>query len=133
MCVVERMTVGRMRSFAGGLSRCRRRHIRVAMLSTPGNKILVLGQDGINELIDHVIGWLAEELRVRVQRLVVLAIETRNVPYKLLAARTRFDHRHEMLLTSRIAIGCSQTLAAYSAITGGTQSSGYDRRYVEYL
>ena len=68
------------------------------MISPPRKELLVFGEDRINQLIQHVIGRLTEELRVRVQRLVVLAIEPRDVPYELFAAGSCFDDRHERLL-----------------------------------
>src|SRR5437660_10522938 len=73
-------------------------HIRVRMLGAPGQKFLVFCQHRINQLIDDIVRRLAEELRVRVQRLVVLTIQPRNMSHELFASCARFDHRHEDLL-----------------------------------
>jgi hypothetical protein len=53
----------------------RRWHERGRVLSTPGLKLLVLGQDGVYDLIEHVVGGLTEEVRIGKQRLVRFAIE----------------------------------------------------------
>lgn len=64
------------------------------MVDTPGLEFLVPRQDGIDDLVQHVVGRLAEEMGVGVQRLVGLAIESRDVPDQLLATRAGFDERH---------------------------------------
>jgi hypothetical protein len=65
---------------------------------SPLNEFLVLGEHGINHLIEDVVSRLAEERGVRVQRLRGLSIESRDVPQDLFPARTRFDERHPTLL-----------------------------------
>ena len=39
------------------------------------NKVLVLGEHRLGDLVRHIVGRLDEELRVRVQRLIVFAID----------------------------------------------------------
>ena len=70
------------------------RHKRLAMLTAPRLKLLVLCQYGVDHLVQHVVGGFAEKVRVGIQRLVALAIESRDVPDQLLATRARFDDRH---------------------------------------
>ena len=64
------------------------------MLGAPLNELLVTREHGIDQLIEHVLGRLAQEVGIRVQRLVVLAIESGAVLHELLAARARLDQRH---------------------------------------
>ena len=68
--------------------------MRFRMFGAPRLKLLVLREHGVDHLVQHVVGRLAEELRVGVQRLVRLAIEPCDVPDQLLASRARFDERH---------------------------------------
>jgi hypothetical protein len=64
------------------------------MFRPPCLEVLVLGEDRIDYLIEHVVGRLAEELGVGEQRFVRLAIQPDDVPDQLLASRTWFDERH---------------------------------------
>ena len=63
----------------------------------PGDEFPVLPEDGIDELIKDVVSGFSDEFRVRVKRLVVLLVETHDVPYHALASRARLDHRHDGL------------------------------------
>ena len=67
------------------------------MLLTPGDEFPVLTEDGIDELIEDVVGGFSDEFRVRVKRLVVLLVETHDVAYHALASGARLDHRHDGL------------------------------------
>ena len=64
------------------------------MLGAPREELLVSREHGFDGLVQHVLGWLVEKVRVRVQRLVVLSIEPSDVPYQLLAAGARLDQWH---------------------------------------
>ena len=64
---------------------------RLRMGGAPLLEVLVLGEDGIDHLVEHVLGRLADEVRVRVQRLVGLPIETRAMSNELLSAGARLD------------------------------------------
>src|SRR5438128_1272023 len=93
-CVVSR----RSRWFTSSAARTRPsdtagrpRHARLRMRGSPLDEILVLGEDRVDHLVEHVFGGFAEKVRVRVQRLVVLAIETCPMLHKLLAAGARLD------------------------------------------
>ena len=61
------------------------------MLSSPRDELLVFGKHRVDELIEHVLRRLAQEVRVRVERLVRLAIQACDVPHQLFAARAGFD------------------------------------------
>jgi hypothetical protein len=56
--------------------------------------------DDVDKLVQHVLGGLAEEMRIGIECFVRLAIEPRDVPHKLFAARARFDQWHRNLLRS---------------------------------
>src|SRR3954464_4914671 len=64
------------------------------MFGAPTLKVLVLAEDGVDHLIEHVIGRLSYELGIGKQGFVRLAIQPRDVPDQLLSTRTRFDERH---------------------------------------
>src|SRR4051794_27104457 len=68
------------------------------MIRTPLHELLVLRQDSVDHLIEHVVGRLAEERRVRMQRLGVFSIEPRDVADDLFSAGPWFDKRHSTLL-----------------------------------
>jgi hypothetical protein len=70
------------------------------MLSTPREKVLVLREHRVDKLVQDVLSRLAEEVRIRIERFVCLAIEPCDVPHKLFAARARFDQWHRTLLRS---------------------------------
>ena len=69
-------------------------HERLPMFGAPTLKVLVLAEDGVDHLIEHVIGRLSYELGIGKQGFVRLAIQPRDVPDQLLSTRTRFDERH---------------------------------------
>src|SRR5918993_5001676 len=71
------------------------------MLSSPREEFLVLGEHGIDELIEYVFSGLAEEVCVREERLVGLAIEASDVPHELFSARAGFDEWHRASFRSR--------------------------------
>jgi hypothetical protein len=72
----------------------------VRVFGSPLDKFLVLAEDGVDQLIEHVIGGLAEKRGVRVQCLSVFSVESRDVPQDLFATRSRFDQRHPTLLVT---------------------------------
>src|SRR5204862_6929499 len=100
-----------------GWTRSPRRE-RLWMFDAPPHKFLVLREHRFDQLIEDVLGRLAKELRVRVQRLVVFPIEPRDVPDKVLPSRARFDHRHDGLLPATTWRGC---LSAFRASSGAEQ------------
>src|SRR5688572_33381737 len=71
------------------------------MLSSPREEFLVLGEHGVDEVIEYVFSGLAEEVCVRVERRVVLAIEAIDVPHELFSARAGFDEWHRASFRSR--------------------------------
>ena len=64
------------------------------MFGAPPLEVLVLAEDRVDYLIEHVIGRLSYELGIGKQGFVRLAIQPRDVPDQLLSTRTRFDERH---------------------------------------
>ena len=64
------------------------------MFGAPCLKVLVLAEDRVDHLIEHVISRLSDELGIGKQGFVRLAIQPRDVPDQLLSTRTRFDERH---------------------------------------
>src|SRR5688500_17159048 len=78
------------------------------MRLSPLYELLVASEHGVNNLVQDVLGRLAEELRVRVQRFVVLAVESRSMFHELLAARAWLDQWHGALRSGRSCNGgCS--------------------------
>jgi hypothetical protein len=69
-------------------------HARPDVSARHAWKSLSFCEDCFNELVQHVVGRLADELRVREERLVVLAKETRDVPNDVLLHCARFDGWH---------------------------------------
>src|SRR4051795_1390948 len=67
----------------------------------PLYELLVASEHGVDHLVQHVLGRLAEELGVRVQRFVVFAVESRSVLHELLAARAWLDQWHGALRSGR--------------------------------
>src|SRR5688500_4881343 len=63
----------------------------------PLDELLVASEHGVNHLVQDVLGRFAQELSVRVQRFIVLAIESCAVLHELLAARARLDQWHGIL------------------------------------
>ena len=82
----------------------------------PGDELSILAEDCIDELIEDVVGRFGDEFCVRVERLVVLLIETHNVAYDALASSARLDYRHDGLHSSAAAgtipAGCEGTHTA---------------------
>jgi hypothetical protein len=64
--------------------------MRARMIRAPRLEVAVLREDGFHQLIQHVLGRLADEPGVREQRLVVLAIQARDVADEVLLCRARF-------------------------------------------
>src|SRR5438105_7561113 len=72
--------------------------VRVWVRGSPDEKLLVLGQYRLHELVDDVVGFLLDECGVGVQRLVVVPVQTRTVLHEVLPARPRLDDWHDNLL-----------------------------------
>src|SRR3954471_2713144 len=64
------------------------------VIRTPFCELLVFAQHRVDHLIEHVVGRLAEERRVRMQRFCVLSIEPRDMADDLFSAGPWFDERH---------------------------------------
>src|SRR5688572_27740975 len=71
----------------------------------PLYELLVASEHGVDHLVQDVLGRLPEELRVRIQRFVVLAVESRSMLHQLLAARARLDQWHRALRSGRSCNG----------------------------
>jgi len=69
--------------------------VRLRVRGTPGQEVLVSTEDRLDELIEHVLGILVNERRVRVQDLVAVAVETRAMFDEMLSTRTRLDDGHD--------------------------------------
>jgi hypothetical protein len=67
------------------------------MIGAPRLEIPISRENAFNELIHHVLRRLADELCVRKKRLVVLAVQTRDVANEVLLRRARFDGWHVVL------------------------------------
>ena len=50
--------------------------VRLWVRRAPGGELLVFREHGLDQLVDDVVGVLVDERGVRVQRLVVLLVET---------------------------------------------------------
>ena len=64
------------------------------MRFAPTQIFLVSSENVIDHLIENVLSGFADEVCVRVERLVSLMIEARSVPHELLAARPWLDQCH---------------------------------------
>src|SRR6267378_6799561 len=95
----------------------RTRHTRLRMLSSPRDKLLVSGQYDVDQLIEHVLGRLAEKRRVRVQGLLILLIQAGAELDEALPTRAGFDdgHTHSFPRTT-----CARRRPAPSRRTGRT-------------
>src|SRR5688572_30499543 len=71
------------------------------MRLSPLRELLVASEHRVDYLIEHVLGRFTEELRVRIQRLVVLGVESCAVFHELLTARARLDQWHSTLRPGR--------------------------------
>src|SRR5580704_4983046 len=85
----------------------RTRHARLRMLSSPRDKLLVSGQYSVDQLIEHVLGRLAEKRRIRVQGLLILLIQAGAELDEALPTRAGFDdgHTHSFQNETRAAAG----------------------------
>ena len=72
------------------------------MRGSPLQELFVLCEHGVDHLIQHVLGRLAEKVRIGIQRFVVLAIEASPMFDKLLAAGPRLDQRHTCSLPGKV-------------------------------
>jgi len=73
----------------------------VSVIGAPLDELLVLRQHRVDHLVQHVVGGLSKERRIRVQRFVVLSIEPRDVAEDLLSAGPWFDERHSTPLLTQ--------------------------------
>src|SRR2546427_8904011 len=100
------------------------------MVLAPVQKFLILCELSADQLIEHVLGGFIEKRGVRVQRLVVLPIELRNVPNHVLAARAPFDQRHLRLLSPyERRIDSDRSCRAVSRGGGAADSGAIARRF----
>ena len=58
----------------------------------PREEFFAPGQHGVDELVEHILGRLAEERGVGKQCLVALAIQARNMTNQVLPACVGFNH-----------------------------------------
>src|SRR3984893_18758988 len=72
----------------------RTRHTRLRMLKGPRDKFFVSGEYDVDQLIEHVLGRLAEKRRVRVQGLLILLIQAGAELDEALPTRAGFDDGH---------------------------------------
>src|SRR4051812_34064794 len=90
------------------------------VIRTPFCELLVFAQHRVDHLIEHVVGRLAEERRVRMQRFCVLSIEPRDMADDLFSAGPWFDERHwSLLLTQERALEVPSESGACCATIGG--------------
>src|SRR5687768_11276481 len=71
----------------------------------PLDELLVASEHGVDHLVQDVLGRFAQELRVRIQGLVVLAVESGSVLDELLAARAWLDQWHDALQSGNLCNG----------------------------
>ena len=84
----------------------------------PLHELLVASEHGVDHLVQDVLGRFAQELRVRIQGLVVLAIESGSVLHELLAARARLDQWHDTLRFRKMWTTVGDHLEALRATSG---------------
>src|SRR3954447_639779 len=77
------------------------RYVRVGVIGAPLHELLVSRQHRVDHLVQDVVGGLAKERRIRMQRFDVLAIEPCDVTEDLLSAGPWFDERHSTPLLTQ--------------------------------
>src|SRR5258708_3961865 len=95
------------------------REVRVGVIGAPLHELLVSCQHSVDHLIEYVIGRLAEERRVRMQRPGVLSIEPGDMAKDLLSAGPWFDERHSTLLHAETGSRTPPESDASCATIGG--------------
>jgi hypothetical protein len=65
------------------------------MLTPPFDELLVLRENGVDQLIQNVLWLLSNESRVGVQRFIVLVIQPSAVLHQVLASGAWLDERHD--------------------------------------
>jgi hypothetical protein len=73
----------------------------VSVIGAPLDELLVFRQHCVDHLVQHVVGGLSKERRVRVQRFAVLSIKSRDVAEDLLSSGPGFDERHSTPLVTQ--------------------------------
>jgi hypothetical protein len=73
----------------------------VGVIGAPLRELLVSRQHRVDHLVHDVVGGLAKEGRIRVQRFDVLPIESRDVAEDLLSSGPWFDERHSTPLLTQ--------------------------------
>ena len=81
---------------AGGV-----RYVRVSVIGAPFREVFVSREHRVDHLVQHVVGRLPEERRVRVQRFAVLSIKSPDVAEDLLSSGPWFDERHSTPLLTQ--------------------------------
>ena len=77
------------------------RYVRLGVIGAPLRELLVSRQHRVDHLVQHVVGGLSKERRVRVQRFAVLSIKSRDVAEDLLSSGPWFDERHSTPLLTQ--------------------------------
>src|SRR5580658_4203068 len=99
----------------------RTRDTGLRMVRSPAHKLLVFGEDGVDQLVQHVLRRLADHVCVRVQGLVVLLIQPRTVLDESLTTGAGFDDRHNHSFQDR----CVRRSPGHAR---GTRPTGHDAR-----
>src|SRR5438105_3127811 len=73
------------------------RHL-IRMLGAPGDKVTILGNRRVDELIEDVIGGVADEARVEHERVAIRFLQSADMAHGLDPIRARFDQWHWPLL-----------------------------------
>jgi len=73
----------------------------VSVIGAPPDEFLVFRQHRVDHLVQHVVGGLSKERRIRVQRFNVLSIESPDVAEDLLSSGPWFDERHSTPLLTQ--------------------------------
>ena len=85
------------------------------MLGAPGQELLVPGEYRVDDLVEHVVGGLTEEMRIGEQCLVRLAIQPDTATHDVLATRTWFDQRHNPSCAFQIPLTSPAGVVALTA------------------